>query len=145
MKIEVFVEGIPKGQPRPRAFNRGNRAGVYDPGTADDWKRCIMLFLKRHRPAQPVTGGVIFAIHHYMPRPKSHYGTGKNAGVLKADAPADYTAKPDADNLVKAAMDAITQMGGFWLDDSQVIACTITKRYADNGRHGALIKIQTRP
>ncbi len=32
----LFIKGIPKGQPRVRAFVRGRHAGVYDPGTADD-------------------------------------------------------------------------------------------------------------
>lgn len=30
------VFGIPKGQPRVRAFIRGKHAGVYDPGQAKD-------------------------------------------------------------------------------------------------------------
>ena len=36
MRYEFFVAGEPKPQPRVRAYRLGNRAGVYDPGTAED-------------------------------------------------------------------------------------------------------------
>jgi len=40
-KLSFFVAGIPKGQPRVKAFSRGKHAGVYDPGTSDGWKLLI--------------------------------------------------------------------------------------------------------
>jgi Holliday junction resolvase RusA-like endonuclease len=126
--ITAWVDGIPKGQPRPRATMRGRHAGVYDPGTADGWKDCIMLALKSQRPEHPFTGPVQVCIDHYMPRPKGHFGSGKKADMLKDSAPAYHASKPDSDNLAKAALDAITQMGGFWLDDSQV-SCLIVKKF----------------
>jgi hypothetical protein len=65
----------------------------------------------------------------YFARPKSHFRTGKFAGVLRDDAPKWHTTKPDRDNLEKAVLDALTQVGGFWQDDSQVCAGSVTKRY----------------
>ena len=41
--IIFFAAGSPKGQPRVRAFVRGNHAGVYDPGTANEFKTSIYL------------------------------------------------------------------------------------------------------
>jgi Holliday junction resolvase RusA-like endonuclease len=57
----------------------------------------------------------------YFPRPKSHYGTGRNAGKLKATAPTHNDGKPDRDNLDKAILDAMTGIG-FMRDDKQVVA-----------------------
>jgi Holliday junction resolvase RusA-like endonuclease len=37
--------------------------------------------------------------------------------------------KPDCDNLAKAVLDCITQLGCFWRDDSQVVHLTISKEY----------------
>jgi Holliday junction resolvase RusA-like endonuclease len=66
----------------------------------------------------------------YLPRPKGHYGSGKNSGTLKVSAPTRPTGKPDRDNLDKAVCDAITA-AGLWADDSQVTDGRIRKRYVD--------------
>lgn len=133
--IEVFVEGIPKGQPRARAFAKRGMVRMYDPGTAEGWKGAIALALRPYLPTEPIQGPVWLELEHTMPRPKSHY-TGK--GVLKPTAPVYHVSKPDADNLLKAAMDALTQLG-MWHDDDQVCQVRVTKKYGE--RPGALIRI----
>jgi Holliday junction resolvase RusA-like endonuclease len=50
-----------------------------------------------------------------------------------------HTTKPDGDNVLKAAKDALN--GIAWLDDAQVIAATITKRYGDQ----PAVEITVRP
>jgi crossover junction endodeoxyribonuclease RusA len=76
----------------------------------------------------------------YLPRPKSHFGTGKNAQMLKKSAPTRPTGTPDRDNLDKAVCDAITA-AGVWVDDSQVTSGTIRKRYCLEGQTGCQIYI----
>ena len=53
-------------------------------------------------------------------RPKSHYRTGKNAGVLRPDAPYYVTSKAagDVDKLQRSTFDALT--GILYRDDSQI-------------------------
>ena len=65
-------------------------------------------------------------------RPKSHFGTGRNAGKLKKSAPRCHVVKPDLSKLVRAVEDALT--GIIWRDDSQVIDYRpyLTKGYADD-------------
>ena len=43
-----------------------------------------------------------------------------------------HAQKPDADNVTKAVLDALTDCGA-WLDDSQVASCQVIKRWAGQG------------
>jgi Holliday junction resolvase RusA-like endonuclease len=63
----------------------------------------------------------------YVPRPKSHYGTGANAGKVKASARGLPTVKPDCTKLLRGVEDAMT--GVVYRDDAQIVAQTVTKRY----------------
>ena len=40
-------------------------------------------------------------IEFVFPRPKSHYGTGRNLNVLKQSSPKHHVKKPDIDNYIK--------------------------------------------
>jgi len=64
-----------------------------------------------------------------MPRPKSHYGTGKNAATLKRFVPSYHTSKPDLDKLIRCVKDALT--GVAWKDDSQVCEVVADKKYGE--------------
>ena len=124
-QIEFFVAGEPKGQPRPRAFARHGRARVYDPGTAEGWKGQVALAAKDHLPAAPIRTPAALWLRFHLPRPKAHFGR----GGLKPTAPRPHTAKPDADNLAKAVLDALVAMGCLH-DDRLVWSLRITKCYA---------------
>jgi Holliday junction resolvase RusA-like endonuclease len=67
-----------------------------------------------------------------MPRPKS---------MKKTAATTPHTKKPDIDNLLKAVMDALTDIK-IWRDDSFVCLTHSSKWYA-GGRSGAHITICT--
>lgn len=142
--ISFFITGEPKGQPRPRAVIRGKRAGVYDPGTAVQWKACVaaawILYVKKHGPIEPHSGPVALSLTFNIARPASHYGSGKNAAKLKPSAPAIPTGKPDFDNLAKAVADELTNRGA-WRDDAQISSCIIRKRYADTAAQGCRVTI----
>lgn len=133
--LEVFVAGKPKGQPRPKAFSRGKHAGVYDPGTAEEWKGIVRQEVKARWDGQPWEGAVSLSLGFKMPRPKGH---SNSKGLLKFSAPLFHLGKPDADNLAKAVMDALTNLG-VWKDDSQVAVLRVRKEYAS--LPGCLINI----
>ena len=141
--ISFFVRGEPKAQPRPKAFARkfGSKwsARVYDPGTAENWKSQIAMAAKELFPATPTEDPICLELDFKLPRPKSHHNS---KGHLKESAPVYHTNKPDADNLEKAVMDALTQLGA-WRDDSQVCIKRTTKRYVSEGFVGCCILIQT--
>jgi len=131
--IIFFAPGIPKGQPRVRAFVRGRHAGVYDPGTADDFKASIHLAARsamRPHAARPIfTGPVRVDCEFVFPRPKSHF---TSKGQIKADAPVWHTQKPDRDNLDKAVLDTLTKIE-MWRDDSQACSGQLLKRWTALG------------
>lgn len=122
--ITINVVGIPKGQPRPRAFVRGGRAAVYDPGTAEAWKSAVALACAELQ-GKRMAGAIDVELGFYMPRPKSHY---RANGEYKDSAPIYHTSKPDADNLAKAVLDAMTAIG-VWIDDSQVRGLSIARNW----------------
>jgi Holliday junction resolvase RusA-like endonuclease len=142
MNINFYVEGIPKGQPRPKAFSRGGHAAVYDPGTAESWKSLVAVAAKPFQPQIPFNGPLTLCLDFTFPRPKCHYRSGKNSHLLKEGCPNFHTSKPDSDNLAKAVMDAMTQLS-FWMDDSQVWSLYVSKLYTPNGgRSGCSISLK---
>ncbi len=82
-------------------------------------------------PRSPYDGAVAIDAVFYFARPKSHFGSGKNAEKMKPAAPAFpiTRANGDGDKLARSLLDAIT--GSVIADDSQVADLRIRKRYAD--------------
>lgn len=136
--IAFSVDGVPKPQPRPRAFARHGRARVYDPATAEGWKSSVAMAAAGHRPLTPLAGLIEVDLIFRLPRPKAHYHTGRRAGVLRDGAPLWHSGKPDLDNLAKAVIDALTEIG-FWGDDGQIARLTVEKRYS--ARPGCDVRI----
>ena len=88
-----------------------------------------------------LTGPVSVKIGFYLPRPKTHYGTGKNAGVLKDNTPTYHDKCGDIDKLCRAVLDAIT-IAGAWRDDGQVAELGASKYY---GQPRTVITIEALP
>ena len=127
MTLKFKVTGIPKAQPRVKAFRRGNHAGVYDPGTADGWKLLVRDEARKAWNGEQFEGAVKIEVQFWMPRPKSHF----NKNGLKAGAQACHTSRPDLDNLLKAVLDALTNLG-VWRDDSQIAGVHCFKWFSTN-------------
>ena len=134
--ITFRVDGIPKAQPRAKARRMGNRAGVYDPGTAEGWKALVAAAAMPHRPAVPLEGPLFVEIDFYMPRPKSLMRAKDPEGPIRC------WKKPDVDNLIKAVFDSLKNLGVF-RDDGQISESIGRKFYpAKTGRPGAKISIK---
>ena len=63
----------------------------------------------------------------FMPRPKSHYRTGKYKHILKDNMPERHSITPDLDNLVKMVADIIQPQ--MIVDDSQICMLQAEKIY----------------
>lgn len=79
----------------------------------------------------PLDGPISLALTFFMPRPKGHFGTGKNAATLKPDAPDYPIGRPDVLKLARGIEDALT--GIAWRDDAQIVTETLEKLYCDHG------------
>lgn len=140
-----FVPGIPKPAGSKRGFivrRAGGKLGVAitdDCKKGKDWRGDVKVYAGMAIKAPIVAGAVRLSVEFNMPRPKSHYRTGKHAGQLKPDAPTWHTSKPDRTKLVRGLEDALT--GIAWTDDAQVVCGEVTKKYADR-EPGALVMIE---
>jgi len=123
----------------PRATSAGGFVRVYDDPNSAKEKRKLAVVIQEQAPKRLLDCPLRVDLYFYLPRPKGHYGTGKNAGRLKVLAPINHTKKPDIDNLRKLITDAMT--GIFWRDDSIICEGTTKKIYSDRPRTEIFIKI----
>lgn len=77
-------------------------------------------------------GPLLVEMMFFMPRPRSHYGTGRNAGNLKALAPKYPHRRPDVLKLARAVEDACT--GVVWTDDARIVKESLKKYYGEPAR-----------
>lgn len=153
--IILHTFGTPKGQPRSRAVNRGKHMGVYDPGTANDWKSSVCesannhrgIFLNSEHPLA-VWMTVLFCAPKGMQN--KHGALKKPDGKLqRVGTDLELTdlefqwmpKKPDNDNIEKATFDALSDCG-IWADDARIVH-NVTSKVMIAERHftGAIIKI----
>lgn len=122
------------GTPQPQGSKIANRfgGGVREANKKlAPWRSAAMAAAADEMGnAQPLTVPVAVTAHFYFARPRSHYGTGRNAETVKLSSPLKHCQKPDLDKLLRALGDALTQ-GGVLRDDSQIV------KY-DTGKHWTL-------
>lgn len=134
--FEIVIIGKPVARARAKFFRRGKGIWHYDP--QKDEVEHFRLLAKEQVAGRPMIKGAVFLNALFlMPRPKNHYGTGRNEGVLKPSAPELHIVKPDSDNLLKFAKDGLNKIA--WYDDSQVVGSFPWKEYAE--RAGTILKI----
>jgi Holliday junction resolvase len=91
------------------------------------WRATVAEEAKTLVPDGPISGPVQVSVAFVFPRPKSHYGTGRNSGKLKEWAPYWHVSVPDLDKLQRAIGDALK--GTVLSDDSQIAAWSVQKFY----------------
>ena len=146
--LRIVVIGTPRPQGSKRAFvsKKTGRAFVVDDNDVKlrTWRQDVVAASvtarkaanhERFAPHAPVAIVVTFL----MPRPKAHWRTGRNAHLLRDDAPMLPTSKPDVDKLLRATCDALKD-AGVYVDDAQVVDAHPRKVWASD-RPGALIEI----
>lgn len=128
--IKFEVPGRPIQQGSMKAFVAGGRARItHDKGKDLMEFRSRVGYAARAAGASSVRGPMVIDLTFVMPRPKSHYGTGKNLGRLKATAPKYVCSKPDLDKLIRSVLDGLTNIA--FADDSQVVTITARKQYGE--------------
>lgn len=131
----VHYHFIIKGHSVPGGSKNIFRGRVVDAGKGNAaWKKLVAAECLRQmnangweiiRKPKAILVNVLFL----KARPKSHYRTGKYAGLLKASAPEDHTYTPDATKLWRSTEDAMT--GIVWEDDAQITRQCVEKEWAN--------------
>ena len=115
--ITMTIPGIPVQKQRHRFARKTGHA--YDPNR--DAEAVVIGRMNVPEDFVPWDGPVLVeSMIFVFPRPKSHYGTRKNAHVIKKSAPkyADSILK-DIDNLEKFYLDAMN--GVVYMSDKQIV------------------------
>lgn len=135
MAVTFFVPGRPAPQGSKKHVGGGRM--VETSPYLKRWRAAVTTTAQVVVPAAwdttaPMTAEVIF----YLPRPKKHYGAGRNAD-LRGDAPDLHTCRPDVDKLLRAVLDGCT--GVLWGDDSQIVTVHGGKAWASPDAAGARV------
>lgn len=80
---------------------------------------------------EPLRAPLMLSVLFYFSRPKSHYGSGKNAAVVKASAPIAHSQTPDLSKLMRAVEDGMT--GIVYADDRQIFCYQNTRKHWTTG------------
>uniref|UniRef100_A0A6M3IKD4 Putative endodeoxyribonuclease n=1 Tax=viral metagenome TaxID=1070528 RepID=A0A6M3IKD4_9ZZZZ len=124
--FDLWVDGQPKGQPRPRATAINGRVRVYDSGTAEGWKAQIQLAVRPHIQPEPFRCPILLVVSYFLPRPQRLCRRKDPAG------PIPHVGKPDLDNLNKALLDSLVACG-LLADDRWVVALDAWKWWHRKG------------
>jgi Holliday junction resolvase RusA-like endonuclease len=142
-EIDLFIPGIPKPAGSKRGFYNPKLKRVIitdDNRKSKDWITVVAQVAAEHHDGQPVLEGPLAArFDFFFPRPKGHYGSGRNSSVLKPSAPPFPDVKPDATKILRATEDALK--GILWRDDAQVVTQMVTKRYGPQS--GCRIRVRS--
>ena len=143
--VLIRVYAIPRPQGSKRHVGRGIM--IESSRHVGQWRNDVMSAAQQAYRGPVITEAVRLDIKFFFPRPKGHYGTGRNADKLKPSAPEHCTthSRGDLSKLIRSTEDAISSTSGYPVikDDCQVIELWCKKRYADETEPpGALVRIR---
>lgn len=122
--LELWIAGIPAPKGSKTAFKRGGNVVLVEASKAlPAWRKTCFTALQKASEGwrlldreTPVRVELTF----HLPKPRT----------VTRWLP---TVKPDLDKLARAILDSVTEAGGIWIDDAQVVDLTVRKRYGNAG------------
>lgn len=112
----------PQGSTRPFQIKSGKMAGKIITTSSNrnlgEWRRLVADQAQKVAPDKLWECPIVMTIDFQLPRPKS-----------LPKKVVHHTKRPDADKLVRACMDALTNI--IYKDDSQVTKLIVSKKYGD--------------
>lgn len=141
--IKFFVPGEPVGKSRPRFTTVNGHVKAYTPRST---KECESAFRKACEAvcgvSEPKKGPVRVEVTAVFQIPKSFSKAKREMALACKLRP---TKKPDIDNIVKLAMDAIN--GKAYTDDANVVSVIAVKRFimAENEAPGTYVTVEEVP
>lgn len=159
VEFAVYGEPQPRGSKQPFVLykDRKRKVPVRRPdgsivvNTTDDnpeskaWMGKVARHAIARYRAQPIAESALEVdATFFVRRPEGHYGTGRNARLVRDSAPARPMVRPDIDKLTRGTLDALT--GIVWKDDGQIVRLVVEERYGiprgpDDDGCGVLIRV----
>lgn len=128
--IKIVIDGEPVAKGRARITVRGGFARAYTPAKTASYEDRVRFKAKMAMgEIKPLSCPIKLTVNAFLVIPTS-WSTRKKidaacGGILPAK-------RPDLDNYVKSAMDALNNIA--FLDDSQVVEISTSKVYDENPR-----------
>lgn len=127
--LQVTVYGTPQPAGSKKAVPMGKRWGVIDDNRKSrPWKDQVAQHAGIAMAGRDLfRGPLAVELTFHVRRPKGHFGSGRNAAVLKPSAPDHPTVKPDVLKLARGVEDALS--GVVYGDDAQIVDERLRKVY----------------
>lgn len=124
LALEPPVVVIAHGRPITQGSKIKSQWGMRDDNakTLHPWRNTVQIAAEQAMTGRArISSDVRLTAVFHFDRPAGHFGTGRNAGVLKASAPRRPTSRGlgDLDKLVRAVCDSL-QAAGVFVEDGQV-------------------------
>ncbi len=143
-ELQFYVPGIPQPGGSKRGFvnkDTGKVSVVDSNKNVYSWRAAVaQAAMEAFGDAPLLTEALAVRFQFIFTRPKGHFGSGKNAGVLKKSAAPYPAGRPDVLKCSRAAEDALT--GVIWRDDAQIVTEVITKRYGEHAGAWVMVREQ---
>lgn len=126
--LQFFVPMVPPTvtHQEKQVTVQGGKPRFYEPQELKAARMKLRDYLAKHRPKEPMPGGVRLIVKWCFPRGVHPDGSYK-------------TTKPDTDNLQKMLKDVMTEVG-FWKNDAQVASEIVEKFWAETT--GIFIRVE---
>lgn len=122
----------PKEGGRPRAVVTENDKHC------EPWRQEVASAAMKVYDGPLITGPVRLTVKYTYPRGPTHFGTGRNAGKLKASAPKYKLTTPDLSKLTRAVEDALK--GVIYQDDSRITERSDSKGWGE--RYETIVTVE---
>lgn len=126
--VLIEIPGDAVAQSRPHFAVHGGHAVAFDRKESREYKAYArLLAVKAMKDTEPIREApvrVAIDVTRRIPRSFS-----KKKTAMAMDGKIRPISKPDVDNVAKAILDSFKSV--VWLDDSQVVELTVSKRYGE--------------
>lgn len=131
------------GQPVPAPRIKVGRWGAYYGKAYGTWLPAAREYAESAWDGGRFEPDVLLdvSLEIWVARPKSHYGTGKNANRVKPGQETKYpTPNGDVDNYAKGPLDALA--GVAYYDDKQIIRLSVMKSWTEDTDHWPGVRVE---
>jgi Holliday junction resolvase RusA-like endonuclease len=138
-RCTIIGEPAPAGSKRAFRNPHSGRVQVVDASAkTKPWQAQVAAEAHERWVAGMLDGPIEVEFTFYRPRPRAHYGQGKNSMLLKHSAPVHPSTRPDVLKLARAVEDALT--GVVWRDDAQIVTEVLRKRFGAPARCEVVVR-----